>query len=108
MHLSSLILAIADAENGIVLIDDIDHGLHTSVLEGVWQSISRVSREFNTQVFATTHSWECVVAAHEAFSKDLAYDFRLHRLDRVNGDIKAVTYEQEELESAIGLQWEVR
>ena len=60
------------------------------------------------QVFATTHSLECIVAAHRAFSDSEHEDFRLHRLERVNEAIHAVTYDRETLEAAIETGLEVR
>jgi len=67
-----------------------------------------VARQFHTQVFATTHSLECIVAAHKAFTESGVYDFRLHRLDRVKETIRAVTYDQETLAAAIETGLEVR
>jgi len=64
--------------------------------------------EFNVQVFATTHSLECIMAAHRAFSGGNTYDFRLHRLEDVDGKIRAVTYDRESLEAAIDMGLEVR
>jgi len=59
---ASILLAISSAANGIVLIDEIDNGLHYSVLVKVWQAIAETARLYNTQIFATTHSWECITA----------------------------------------------
>src|SRR3954452_10370521 len=91
VRLLSLVLEITNASNGVVLIDEIETGLHHSVLRTVWRAIGKASRRSNTQVFATTHSWECISAAHEAFLESGHYDLRLHRLERINGDIKAIT-----------------
>lgn len=55
-----LILAIFTAKNGIVLVDEIDHGLHHSVHEGVWRTIYEAAKILNVQVIATTHSLECI------------------------------------------------
>lgn len=110
-RLLSLALIIGSGPaGGIVLVDEIENGLHHSVMKSVWQGIAQFAREFDTQVFATTHSWECIRAAHEAFSEDEVYDFRLHRLDRVNGegDVKAVTYEPDILEASFRIGLEVR
>jgi AAA15 family ATPase/GTPase len=104
----SLILAIGYARNGVVLIDEIENGIHHSKMPSVWQAIAEACDLFNTQIFATTHSAECILAAHEAFKKKNSYDFRLHRLDRVNGEIKAVAYDQEALEGALSIPLEVR
>ena len=108
VRLASLVLAIGNAHDGIVLVDEIENGLHHSVLPKVWQAIGEVAREFNTQVFATTHSLECIVAAHRAFAESKRYDFRLHRLERTKETIRALTYDQETLEGAIETGLEVR
>ena len=109
-RLLSLALAIGNSENGLVLIDEIENGLHHSVMKSVWSGIAQFAREFNVQIFATTHSWECIRAAHQAFSEDELYDFRLHRLERVRGsdDTRAVTYTKETLDIALHRELEVR
>lgn len=55
-RLASLVLHIGNAPNGVVLVDEIENGLHHSILSKVWRAIDEANREFNTQVFATTHS----------------------------------------------------
>ncbi|MEM4214545.1 MAG: AAA family ATPase [Candidatus Methanomethylicaceae archaeon] len=108
VRLASLILKIGNAANGVILVDEIENGLHHSILPSVWRVIGEAALAFNTQVFATTHSLECIVAAHRAFSESGHYNFRLHRLERVNDKIHAVTYDQETLEAAIETGLEVR
>ena len=108
VRLASLAINIGNAPNGVVLVDEIENGLHHSILPKVWQAIGEVARQFNTQIFATTHSLECIIAAHKAFSESRHYDFRLHRLEYSRGTIRAVTYDQESLEAAIETGLEVR
>ncbi|MGK7878307.1 MAG: ATP/GTP-binding protein [Xenococcaceae cyanobacterium] len=92
-RLLSIILAIANAKGGTILIDEIENGLHYSVLTKVWKAIAHAARQAEAQIFATTHSGECIIAAHKAFSEQ--YDFRYHRLDWVKDEIKAVPYDKE-------------
>jgi len=108
VRLAGLVLHIGNAPNGVVLVDEIENGLHHSILPKVWRAIGEVARRFDTQVFATTHSLECINAAHKAFSESNMYDFRLHRLERVDETIRAATYDQETLEAAIETGLEVR
>ncbi len=108
VRLTSLILHISNAPNGVILVDEIENGLHHSVLPKIWRAIGDVARQFNTQVFATTHSLECIIAAHKAFAESEIYDFRLHRLERIKGTIRAYTYEKNTLEAAIETGLEVR
>ena len=107
-RLASLVIHIGNAPNGVVLVDEIENGLHHSILPRVWQAVGEVARQFNTQIFATTHSMECIVAAHKAFSGSEHYDFRLHRLERIRETTRVVTYDQETLEAAIETGLEVR
>jgi hypothetical protein len=108
IRLARLVLAIGDAQNGVVLVDEIENGFHHSILPKIWRAIAEVARKFNTQVFATTHSLECIVAAHRAFVESGIYDFRLHRLESVKDTIRAITYDQQTLEAAIETGLEVR
>lgn len=108
-RIASLVLAIGSASGGVVLIDEIENGLHYSVLTDVWKAIALAAREFDVQIFATTHSLEMISAAHRAFSEETVYDFRLHRLDRKpTGEISSVTFDQEHLETAEEMNLEVR
>jgi hypothetical protein len=107
-RLTSLLLAIANAPSGVVLVDEIENGLHHSILSKVWQAIGDAARRFDTQVFATTHSFECIRAAHQAFEDSERYDVRLHRLERVADTIRAITYERETLDAAMKADLEVR
>jgi len=105
----SMVLAIANVPGGIVFLDEFENGLHYSVLSKVWQAVADAARRNDVQVFATTHSWECLRAAHEAFSQEgESYDFRMHRLERQDGDVTCVTYDRELIETSLAMGLEVR
>ncbi len=107
-RLLSILLAINKASGGNVLIDEIENGLHYSVMVPVWQAIAKAARQADVQVFATTHSWECIRYAHEAFKEDTPYDFRLHRLDHIDAGISSVSYTREMIETALYSGLEMR
>ncbi len=107
-RLLGIALAIPQAQNGILLVDEIENGLYHTVMSKVWQAIADLAREYNVQIFATTHSEECIRAAHQAFSASERYDFALHRLERVKKAIRAITFDQETLDAALEMDAEVR
>lgn len=107
-RLLSLALSFGTAQGAIVLFDEVENGLHHTIMADVWKALARFARNFNVQIVATTHSHECVRSAHEAFKEDEVYDFRLHRLDRSGDDIKAVTFDQQMLETALQSGLELR
>lgn len=107
--LLSVILAIATANNGIILIDEIDAGIHYSVLPKVWEGIFKAARDFNCQVIATTHSYECLQAAYEGASKAGAErDFSYIRLENQNNNVITKQYSHAVLGAALEHGWEVR
>ncbi|ACD66129.1 MAG TPA: ATPase [Sulfurihydrogenibium sp.] len=107
-RLTNILLAIGVSKNGAVLIDEIENGFHYSVLKDVWKAISEMAREFNVQVFATTHSYECIQNAHLAFKESDVYDFRVVRLDKIDDQVKPVVMNQEDLDTALELGFEIR
>lgn len=108
VRLLSLLLAIAHAEGGTVLIDEVENGLHHSVLNRVWQAIGMAAERANVQVFATTHSFECIAAAHSSFLGSPDGTFQFFRLDRSELGIVAKTFDREALSAALATGLEVR
>lgn len=108
-RLLSILLAIANIPSGgIILIDEVENGFHYSVLQKTWEAIGKLSKKRNIQVIATTHSLECVQAAHKAYKSQDTYNFLLARLERSNEKISAIEYTKEELETSFELNWEIR
>jgi AAA15 family ATPase/GTPase len=107
-RLTKYLLTIHSATNGIVCLDEIENGFHHSVIQSVWKAIGKMASSVNAQVFASTHSFECIMAAHKAFKKEKPDLFGLFRLERINGIIKPIEYDTETLEAAIEIGLEVR
>ena len=107
-RLATIILTLAVSRDGVVLIDEIENGFHYSVLEAVWRAIGKVARQLYVQVFATTHSHECVEAAHLAFKGSTPYDLRIHRIEHSDHISKVATYDQETIEAALNAKLEIR
>ena len=104
----SLSLAIATAPGGIVLIDEIENGIHHSVMEKVWKAIGAFAHSYDVQLFATTHSYECIGAAYRAFESDEEDDLRLFRIERSKeGNFRAVKFDRERLRSVLQFNMEV-
>lgn len=107
VRLLSIIVAIANSPNGVVIIDEIENGFHYSCLGNLWKVIDEVSERTNTQVFLTTHSLECIKNAHAVFAEG-DYDFALFRLDRIREDIEVVRYDKDTLGSSFEFGMDVR
>jgi AAA15 family ATPase/GTPase len=103
-----MLLAIVVNRDGLLLIDEIENGVHHSVMTKVWKAIHKLAVEFNVQVFATTHSIECIKAAYEALKETPAGSYGLHRLEEKAGNIEVVSYSEDALAGAIEYEIEVR
>ncbi|MGK7931653.1 MAG: ATP/GTP-binding protein [Microcystaceae cyanobacterium] len=53
-------------ENGILLVDEIETGLHYKAQTNMWRLLIQTAKQLNVQIFATTHSWDCISAYQEA------------------------------------------
>lgn len=100
-----LILAISAAREGIVLVDEIENGFHHAALEKVWRAVDAAAGRFGTQVVASTHSFECLEAAHRALGPDR---LAVHRLEDVDDRIRCVTYGSDAIGAAVSHGLEVR
>jgi len=105
----SVALAILDMQDGVVLIDEIETGLHHSIQEKLWTGIFNWSEKLNVQVFVTTHSDECIKAFSNSVDKTLfGSEVKLFRIERKDEKFKAVEYTQELLSESLESKWEVR
>jgi len=98
----ALAISLTQARNGILLIDEIDTGLHYSVMGNMWQIISKAAEAFNIQVFATTHSSDCIKSLASIESENAS----IQRLER--GNKKTIHYSKKEIITAAEYNLEVR
>jgi hypothetical protein len=59
-RLLALAIALVCTSGKYLLIDEIDTGFHYSIMAKMWELVVRTALKSNTQVFATTHSADCV------------------------------------------------
>lgn len=105
----SVALAMLDSKDGIVLIDEIDNGLHYSLLHKLWKAVLSWAQDLNVQVFATTHSFECIKAFNASVDTTLfGSEAKMFRIERKDENFRAVEYSKENLAESIESNWEVR
>lgn len=82
----NIINSMANMENGVVLIDEFENGIHTSVMNTVFKFMLDMAEKLNIQLFLTTHSIEAVDKLLMSAETDLN-DLKLIRLRKKNGKI---------------------
>ncbi len=83
-RLLMIALSLVNAAKGVLLIDEIDTGLHHTVLEGMWRVVLKTAQRLDVQVFATTHSedcWKSLARVLEADEPSLDDEVSLQRLE---------------------------
>ena len=100
-------IAITLCKGGTLLVDEIDTGLHYTVMSSMWKLIFNAAKQFDVQVFATTHSYDCIYSlAQLADESDAKNPITVQRLER--GRSEAVPFSEQELVIAAEREIEVR
>jgi hypothetical protein len=101
-------LALVEARQGVLLVDEIENGLHFTLQDEVWETIFSLAQKLDVQVFATTHSWDAVVGFQYAANLS-EEEGMLYRLERRSDDrMVAIRYTEREVEIAAEQRIEVR
>ena len=106
-RLFGLALSLVNSKDGFLLIDEIENGVHYSVQADLWRLIFKTASRLNVQVFATTHSYDCIKAFEEA-ARDSVEEGVMIRLVKRNDEIVVVEFEKDELSIAVDGQIEIR
>lgn len=107
----SLVLAIMNCRNGVLLVDEIENGLHYSAMEKLWKIILEIAQRQQVQIFVSTHSYDVLKALSKA-KQDQGSDglavsaYKLMR--RQDDEISVLTYNTQELAYAMEQNMEVR
>ena len=108
VRLISVALALAWCRDGFLVIDEAENGIHHLILEPFWDMVLRTANENNVQVFASTHSFDCLSGFARAAVKLPEIEGVLVRLEQQATRIRAVEYSEDELEVAADQGIEVR
>lgn len=104
----ALSIALSRAKDGVLIVDEIDTGLHYSVMESMWKLVDETSKTLNIQVFATTHSYDCVNSLAAICDKNTqgGASVAIQRIDA--RERKAVPYDEDEIKIAAARHIEMR
>lgn len=107
----SLIVALHDSANGILLVDEIDNGLHFSSMQKLWEIILEAAESYNVQLFATTHNIDSLKGLAKNIEKEKTNSDKVSLykiLEKEGGAKKALHYDASSFVSVIEQENEVR
>ena len=107
-RLLEMSVALVHTSGGFLLIDEVDTGLHWTAMEPAWQMIVEAARRSSTQVFATTHSKDCLVGLDSMLRSNphLAREVSVHKIEPTLAE--AVRLDAKSIRTAIDQGLEMR
>ena len=107
-RLLALALAFVQTAGGVLLVDEIDTGLHWTVMEDMWRLVVDTARKSSVQVFATTHSYDCIRGLSSLVESrpDLAGEVAIQKIGRAIR--KAVHLDADDIQVAVEQNIEMR
>lgn len=101
------LVAIANQKHGIVIIDEIENGLHYKRMGQAWRVLLKFCLDNDVQLFASTHSAECLDALESVLSED-ADKFSLIRAVQKEGGCELRHFQGKQFLAALEEDVEVR
>jgi AAA15 family ATPase/GTPase len=107
VRLFSIVLELIASRGGVLLIDEIDNGLHYTVMPTLWKLLGELVEKHNVQVFGTTHNDDMMRSALEAFAGRAGL-LGLFRIDKRGDRHVVVASSDEAMQSVREVPFEVR
>jgi len=110
MRFLSISAGINESKDGILLVDELENGLHVTALEQLWKVILDWSGKYNVQIFITTHSEDVIKSLRKVLDDNMFPDsvacYRLVKFEE--GETEAYRYSQEQLGMALDSHTDIR
>ena len=103
-----LALAIVNAKDGVLLVDEIDTGLHFTAMSDMWKMLWETAKRLNVQIFATTHSNDCWTSLADIANEEHPSEdgITIHRIEK--GKTKSIVFTEPQITIAAENDIEVR
>jgi hypothetical protein len=107
-RLLALSISLIHAKNGFLIIDEIDTGFHYSIMAKMWELVIETAKENDIQVFATTHSSDCLRGMGVLCKSrpELQEKVAVHKIER--GIEKDISFSGADLLDAVEQEIEIR
>lgn len=108
----SMVSDLLGSKPDLFLIDELENGIHWTALRKVWRGLAEIAEALDIQIFATTHSKECLEAAYRVFSEHceapVDMDLAVIQMMLVRGTIMGRVLDGEHIEGAINIDIDLR
>lgn len=105
--LASILLAMSHQPKGLILIDEIENGFYYKRLPIIWKAIVEFARQYECQIFASTHSIECLESV-SALAAENPDEFCVMRTVQKAGEGKIRSFGGDKFADAVAENIEIR
>lgn len=105
--LAGILLAMAYQPRGVILIDEIENGFYYKRLPMVWKAVIEFARQYDCQIFASTHSIECLEAV-SVLAEENPDEFFAMRTVQMEGEGKIRSFGGDKFAEAMSENIEIR
>lgn len=105
--LAAILLAMSNQAGGVILVDEIENGFYYKRLPVVWKSLLDFSRQYDCQLFLSSHSAECLDAA-AVLAKESPDEFSVIRTVQKDGETKIRQFAGDKFADAMDEDIEIR
>lgn len=107
-RISLMVTGVFFTNSKILAVDEIDSGLHPSIMVAFWKNLVQLAADNKKQVFCTTHNEDMLSRTIEAFA-DSPESLRIFRIDRLkDGQLKATKYTYDSYRNAESMGLDIR
>ena len=109
----AVLSSMYDMEGGILLLDEVENGLHYSSIAVLWKAILRLLKKLDIQIIATTHSYEALSVLVdtkeelESFNEKTP-EVSLYRIERNEDKTKTIHFDNDDFIFGLNQNYEVR
>ena len=103
----AILFGIAAFPKGVIIIDELENGFFYKKYSSVWKGITALATEHETQLFVSTHSMECLMAALPVISENPS-QFTLLRTERKEKECNVKYFSGKDLQAGLEQQIEFR
>ncbi|MGB3751656.1 MAG: AAA family ATPase [Arcobacteraceae bacterium] len=105
----SIVLVLFTSKEKVIFIDELENGIHYLLLDKLWKIILTISKEQNVQIFATTHSKECIESYARVSKKLEDEDISFIELGKTKENkLDSIVYNYDMIQSEIKQNHEIR
>jgi len=108
VRLFGLALAMANCKGGLLLIDEIENGIHYGIMADMWKIVLELAQRNDVQVIATTHGWDCVWSLARVALSDPASELVALRIQQEKQRMSLVEFDNDDFSEIAEHNLEIR